>query len=250
MFALPSADNGGKDQNDGYVIPVEEDAATLQVLLQMIYPIDPPPITSFPLAQKLVTACNKYFMSTAKLRLYLRSALNDDQFMKEDPLACYGLLWKLGWEEEAIRASRYTHTFQLTDTSITRKLIEHSEDIEALLHLLRLKDNREEALDNILSLVKANRYYVCSQKGHAPLSINFKDYNQRKAELRQKLKAPYPDAQDVEDFLGFNIPVPRTDQWSSVSPCETCLEGRTARLQAIRSNVITALEAYPQTISG
>ncbi|KAG8918108.1 hypothetical protein FRC00_012863, partial [Tulasnella sp. 408] len=160
MFALPPVTSEGKDQTEVPVIPVEEDAPTLQALLQMIYPIDPPHITSLQLAQKLVTACDKYFISTTKLRLYLRDALNDDKVLKEDPLACYALLWKIGWEEGAIKASRYTHTFQLADSVIAKKLVEQAGDLEALLRLLRMRDSREEGLDDLLSIVKNGSHYV------------------------------------------------------------------------------------------
>ncbi|KAG8889493.1 hypothetical protein FRC00_014492, partial [Tulasnella sp. 408] len=243
MFALPPVSGEGKDQTDIPVIPVEEDSPTLQVLLQIIYPIDPPHITSFPLVQKLVVACDKYFISTAKLRLHLRDVLNDDQFFREDPLACYAFFWKIGWEEEAIKASRYTHTFQLTDSSVAKKLINESGDVEALLQLLRLRDSREEALDDLLSVIKPTFYYVCSTKGHSGLSVVLNDSLRRRMELKQQLKEAYPNTQDVERLLGFRITP------SSLS-CETCAMGRTAHLQAIRTKVITALEAYPQAISG
>ncbi|KAG8895428.1 hypothetical protein FRC01_012368, partial [Tulasnella sp. 417] len=243
MFALPSAGGGGGEQDDIPRIPVQEDAATLQVLLQMIYPIDPPPITSFPLAHKLVTACDKYFVSTSKLRLHLRNAFNDDKFIKEDRLACYALSWKLGWAEEAIKASRHTHTFRLTESSIAKRLIEQSGDIEALLQLLRLKDSREEALDDLLSLVKDNsQYYVCNARGHPALTVRLNDYAKRRTGLKQELNKAYPNPQNVEAFLGFQL----IQSYS----CDTCGDGREARLQAFRSRIIAALEAFPQAIPG
>ncbi|KIO24831.1 hypothetical protein M407DRAFT_97721 [Tulasnella calospora MUT 4182] len=243
MFSLPPAAGGGKDQNDISVIPVGEDASTLQVLLQMIYPVDPPSITSFQLVQKLVAACDKYFISPAKLRLHLRDALNDDQFIKEDPLACYALLWKLGWEEEAIKASRFTHTLELTESSIGKKLVEQSGDMEALFQLLRLKDSREEALDGLLSLVTDITQYPCRAEGRHALSVIVNlDYTERRVGLKQKLKEPYPDAQDVENFLGFTV--------TASAACVMCRELRAARLHTIRVKVIEALTGYPQAISG
>ncbi|KAG8974449.1 hypothetical protein FRC05_007248 [Tulasnella sp. 425] len=243
MFAMPPVADQGKTEIKLPVIPVEEDAETLQALLQMLYPIDPPPIASFSLAQKLVTACDKYFVSNSKLRLHLRDALNDDNFMTEDPLACYSVLWKLGWEPEAIKASRYTHTLELTESSVAKRLVEQSGDIEPLLQLWRMRDSRDGALDGLLSLVKVGSYVVCPQRSHAALSINLNDYGQRRAGLKEKLKLPYPDPYDVEDLLGFQL-LPRANT------CETCREGREARLQAIRAMVGVALEAYPQGIPG
>ncbi|KAG9041275.1 hypothetical protein FS837_012474 [Tulasnella sp. UAMH 9824] len=171
MFALPPVASEGKDQTEIPVVPIEEDAPTLQALLQMIYPIDPPQIASFPLVQRLVIACDKYFISTAKLQLHLRDALNDDHFFEEDPLACYAFFWKLGWEKQAIEASRYMHAFQLTENSIAKMLINKSGDVEALLQLSRSSTYRERhsqvfrhnrSLDLDLPLI-INRDYMSSQ---------------------------------------------------------------------------------------
>ncbi|KAG9023453.1 hypothetical protein FS837_005806, partial [Tulasnella sp. UAMH 9824] len=242
MFALPPVASEPKDQTDVPMIPVEEDAPTLQALLQMIYPMDPPQITSLSLAQKLAVACDKYFISTAKLRLYLRDALNDDRVFKEDPLACYALSWRIGWEEGAIKASRYTHTFQLADSSIAKKLVEQAGDMEALLRLIRMRESREEGIDDLLSIVKNRSHYVCAAGGHGVLLVGLLDYPQRRLALKQRLKEAYTNTQDIENLLGFQV----TQTYYS---CETCMEGREAHLQAIRAKVRTALEAYPQAIS-
>ncbi|KAG9040666.1 hypothetical protein FS837_000321, partial [Tulasnella sp. UAMH 9824] len=90
MFDMPppqsdSTENTKKEDSAPLpVIPVSEDAETLQVMLQMIYPIAPPSIQSITLANKLATACAKYFIHEGKLQLYVRNILNQDKSLKDD----------------------------------------------------------------------------------------------------------------------------------------------------------------------
>ncbi|KIO24822.1 hypothetical protein M407DRAFT_8729 [Tulasnella calospora MUT 4182] len=244
MFEMPSARSDithtTDESNSVPVIPVQEDAETLQALLQLMHPIEPPSVQSLQQAQKLATACDKYFISTVKCGLYLRSLLNEDRFLKEQPLIRYALSWKFGLEQEAIRASRYTHSLNLTDSSLASPLLSRSGDLEAILALWRLRNDREDALDGILSLVKTS-YINCSHHGN--LTIIFGDYLQRKAQLKESLKSPYPKCEKVEEFLGFQIR-------PGNSGCTVCTEGVTARLGAIKALAMEALDKYPQQISG
>ncbi|KAG9023452.1 hypothetical protein FS837_005805, partial [Tulasnella sp. UAMH 9824] len=90
MFDMPppqtdSTENTKKgDSAPLPVITVSEDSETLQVMLQMIYPIAPPSIQSIKLANKLAAACAKYFIHEGKLKLYVRSILNQDKSLKDD----------------------------------------------------------------------------------------------------------------------------------------------------------------------
>ncbi|KAG9031799.1 hypothetical protein FS837_002888 [Tulasnella sp. UAMH 9824] len=248
MFDMPSTPSGTTEEPSPIpVIPVQEDGETLQALLRLMHPIDPPSIKSLQFAQQLVTACDKYFISTAKLRIYLRGILSEEQCLKEEPLTCYGLSWKLGLEQEAIRASRYTHFVDLTDISVANALFSCSGGLEAMLTLWRMRNTREDALEGLLSLVQPRTYGNCSLdrygNGHRSTSIIVGDYIRRRAQLKESLKSPYPKCEKVEDFLVFQIT-------GGASGCSTCTESAELGLKAIKLSVIEALEKYPQQISG
>ncbi|KAG8949858.1 hypothetical protein FRC04_008161 [Tulasnella sp. 424] len=145
MFSIPSRpSDASQPETEVPIIPVEEDAETLQTMLQMLYPIDLPTIKSVSLAGKLVRAFDKYFISMTKLQYYLRSILNLDQVLEKDPLACFAISWKLGLEPEAVKASRYTHDANLSDMAVAEAIVSGSGDLAALVALWDLRYRREE----------------------------------------------------------------------------------------------------------
>ncbi|KAG9041274.1 hypothetical protein FS837_012473 [Tulasnella sp. UAMH 9824] len=228
------------------VVKIEEDAETTQTLLQMLYPIDPPSINSVHLAHKLITAFDKYFISLAKLQFHLRNLLKEDQYIKQDPIFCYSLAWKLGWKEEAVGASRHTHTLDLIDSAVAGPIVSLSGDLEAFLSLLRLRNLREKALDEILSLVQPRKFGICSaDRPHPPAVVVLEDYHKRRAHLVQALKVPNPNCEDIETFLGFTG---GTSSGYALS-CPSCQEGWRARLVVIRASTVAALQRYPQAIT-
>ncbi|KAG8905246.1 hypothetical protein FRC01_008421 [Tulasnella sp. 417] len=244
MFDMPPAPSSTTEESNQAlpVIPVQEDAETLQALLQLMHPIDPPSITSLHLAQKLVTACEKYFISMAKLRIYLRSILTEYEVLKKEPLTCYAIAWKLGLVNEAIIASRYTHFIDLTEISVAKALFSCSGGLEAMLALFRMRSAREDALEGLLSLVKPGPYVGCKSSLHGGSTIIVSDYTGRRAQLKESLKAPYPACESPESLLGFQV-IPGGRE------CSSCAEGVKIQLRAIKTIVIEALARYPQTIS-
>ncbi|KAG8913779.1 hypothetical protein FRC00_001609 [Tulasnella sp. 408] len=185
MFDIPQASNASENQADLPVVPVEEDPESMQTLLQMLYPVEPPPIKSLSLARKLVTACDKYFVNSAKVRLHLKEILSKSQSLEEDPLTCYSLSWRLGLEEEAIAASRYTHSVDLADNAVAQKIVSTSGSLESFARLWDLKFRREQALDQILALATDKRDIACGHHTTTPGSL--KDYSVRKGDLRVAL---------------------------------------------------------------
>ncbi|KAG8961411.1 hypothetical protein FRC00_012309 [Tulasnella sp. 408] len=235
MFDIPSPPSGTTGEPSLIpAIPVQEDAETLQALLQLMHPIDPPSINSLKFAQQLVKACDKYFISTAKLRIYLRDILNEEQCLKEEPLACYGIAWKLGLEKEAILASRFTHSVDLTEISVANALFLCSGGLEAMLALWRMRNAREDGLEELLSVVKPGPYVGCRSKDHGGSAILVDDYTRRRAQLKEALKVPYPKCESPEDFLGFQV---------------LRGEGVKVQLKAIKAMTVEALARYPQAIS-
>lgn len=241
MFDIPQVGHESKDEANIPFIPVEEDPETIQALLRLLYPIEPPPINSLSLARKLVTACDKYFVNTAKVQLHLKGILSDRQSMKENPVACYSLSWKLGMEEEAIAASRYTHSVDLSDNAAAKEIVYQSGNIEALTKLWDLKFRREKILDEILALAEDNKDMACSK--HPTATGSTKKYSARKDTLRAALMVPSPTCSNVETFLGYQAG--RGD-----SSCSACDDRRSLLLAKNRTEVTEALCSYPQAIRG
>ncbi|KAG8906225.1 hypothetical protein FRC00_012742 [Tulasnella sp. 408] len=135
MFALPQP--GGETSSltsELPTIPVEEDAQTLQTFLTMLYPLDPPVVKSYGLAMKLIMSSDM---------------LATPEALRRDPLGVYALAWRLGLEEEAKTASRYTHRIDLRNPAVKQALMTRSGSVEALLALWDMRLQREEQLDII-----------------------------------------------------------------------------------------------------
>ncbi|KAG8949859.1 hypothetical protein FRC04_008162 [Tulasnella sp. 424] len=202
MFSMPSKpSDASKQETEVPIIPVEEDAETLGAMLQILYPIDPPTIESLMLAGKLVQAFDKYFISMTKLQYHLRSTLNLESSLETAPLRCFSISWKLGLEPEAVRASRYTHSSNLSKMAVAEAIISNSGDLAALVALWDLRYRREESLGNFTDLVQPSTNIVC--RIHGQLSVKFSSDRVRRARLKEVLNVPYPTCEDPEHFLGF-----------------------------------------------
>ncbi|KAG9031798.1 hypothetical protein FS837_002887 [Tulasnella sp. UAMH 9824] len=190
MFDIPPVINADDGETSLPIVPVEEDPETIQVLLQMLYPIEPTPINTLSLAKKLVAACDKYFVNPIKMQLYLKNILSDKQALKEDPLGCYALSWRLSLEEEAIAASRYLHHIDISAGNIAQEILSLSGNVDALNRLWDTKLKREQGLDEILALADVDKDMGCSK--HVQTTGTTKKYITRKEALRRSLMVPNP----------------------------------------------------------
>ncbi|KAG8905310.1 hypothetical protein FRC00_013356, partial [Tulasnella sp. 408] len=207
MFDMPSPQSdSGENTKKGDsaplpVIPVSEDAETVQIMLQMIYPIAPPSIQSITLANKLATACAKYFIHEAKLQLYVRNILSQNESLESDAVGCYTLAWRLGMEREAIAASQYLHPLDIGDKIVANRIVTESGDLGALLALWNLRVRIDNALDDLLALAPVHVDMAC---GSHPFSHGTSEgYRKRKEDLRDRMTSPYPVCDDVQAFLDF-----------------------------------------------
>lgn len=242
MFNMPS--DRIKNEADTPIIPLQEDAETLQAMLQILYPIEPPTIKSLLLAEKLVTAFDKYFISTAKLRHHLRGVLSLEESLEKDPLACFAISWKLRLETETMLASRYTHTWNLSNVTLAEAVVSLSGDMGALVALLDLRSRRERELDDLLDLINFNSHFNC--RSHGEVNVSFLRDRERRARLKEALNVPFPICADAEYFLGFKINQPPRYG----VPCTKCHQ-MTKTFRSLTKIVIEgALRSYPQTISG
>lgn len=247
MFDMPSSQSDSTENTRaGYsaplpIIPVTEDAETLQVMLQMIYPITPPSIQSITLAHKLATACDKYFIDTAKVQLHVRAILKQNDSLETDAVGCYTLAWRLGMEQEAITASRYLHPFDIGDRIAAKRIVTESGDLEALLALWDVKVRTDKALDDLLALAPINVDMAC-QSHRWPFGSSGL-YPKRKERLRERMTAPNPVCDDVETFLGFQA-------GSGPPDCSECAKAKSVRLNEAKIAVSAEMKAYPRTING
>lgn len=241
MFDMPPVTHADESEASLPVVPVEEDPETIQVLLQMLYPIEPPPISTLSLAKKLVTACDKYFVNPFKAQLYLKKILSDKQSLKEDPLGCYALSWRLGLEEEAIAASQYLHHVDISDGNVAKEILSRSGNVEALNRLWDLKFRREQGLDEILALANVDKDMACST--HPKATGTTEKYLARKEALRRSLMVPNPVCENAETLLGYKAGKGDKD-------CHNCADRRSFLLDIARLEVTNVLRRYPQTIQG
>ncbi|KAG8940702.1 hypothetical protein FRC00_012849, partial [Tulasnella sp. 408] len=247
MFDMPPAQSDSAentktgDSSPLPIIPVTEDAETLQVMLQMIYPITPPSIQSIMLAHKLATACGKYFIDTAKVQLHVRAILNQNDSLETDPVGCYTLAWRLGMEREAIAASRYLHPFDIGNRTAAKRIVTESGDLEALLALLDVKPRTDKALEDLLALAPIKVDMAC--RAHRLSYGTGGPHSKRIEGLRERMAAPNPVCDDIEEFLGFQA-------GSGPPDCSECAKTKLARLNEAKTTVRAAIKAYPCTIKG
>ncbi|KAJ7072520.1 hypothetical protein C8F01DRAFT_1104252 [Mycena amicta] len=135
MLSLPQG------QKPVEVIYMEEDEATLELLLMMICGMPVPQIDDYDTVDSVLFAAEKYEMlgpiSILRLLVMTPPLLNH-------PFRLYTVACRYGWHDEAQFASTQTLTHSLHDPEI-RPLL-HRLTTEALLNLSALHHNRKEAL--------------------------------------------------------------------------------------------------------
>ncbi|KAG8915468.1 hypothetical protein FRC01_003648 [Tulasnella sp. 417] len=223
------------------VIPVSEDAETIQAMLQMIYPLAPPSIQSITLAHKLATASAKYFIETAKVQLHVRAILSQSSSLEMDAVGCYTLAWRLGMEQEAVAASRYLHSLDLGSKTAAKRIVTESGDLEALLALWDLRVRTDKALDDLLALAPVLADMACCS--HRRSVGTCETHSKRRENLRERMAPPNPVCDNVEAFLEFQA-------GNGPSDCSECAKKKSTRLDEARTAARVAIKAYPRAISG
>lgn len=232
MFGLPG------DQDGKPTIDVEEDAETIYTLLVMLYPMEPPTIASYDLAVKLVVACDKYFVNVLRLRAFLYDVLSSPAALEADPMGVYALCWRLGMEDEAKKASRYTHEIDIKDTQVKSNLIQRSGTINSLLALWDLRLRREVALEDLVKIIGADAV-GCPSHGDSDRHERWADnWLQAKNNTRVFLCRPFPSFANNEWLFDRS-----SEPYNS--RCSSCL----GELSQRGTRAVEALANYPQTIT-
>ncbi|KAG8918162.1 hypothetical protein FRC00_012778 [Tulasnella sp. 408] len=250
MFALPQpGEEASSTTSELPTIPVEEDAQTLQTFLTMLYPLDPPVVQSYDVATKLVRACDKYLISPLRLKSCLRGMLATPEALKRDPLGVYALAWRLGLDEEAKTASRYTHRIDLRNPAVKQDLITRSGGVESLLELWDMRLRREEQVDRIANAAQLGGSMGCDgdrYSNHSGNSSKGRSFGDCKASAKLSLLEPYPEeaccVEKIESFFGWTAGTGARD-------CTNCNLKKDLELRQNASRVLEQLKTYPQTIT-
>lgn len=212
---------------------------TIYTLLVMLYPMEPPVISDYDLACKLVAACDKYFINVFRLRAFLYDVLSSPAASEKDPMGVYALCWRLGRENEAKKASRFTHSIDISNPQMKLDLIQRSGSLNSLLALWDMRLRRETALENLLKVIGVYRIGCSSHLGNYDLQVWTSKWMEMKPQLRTFLARPIPSFAKNEWLFGRSIEA-YNDR------CTSCQQEVSRR----GNQAIEALAKYPQTISG
>ncbi|KAK1234891.1 hypothetical protein PQX77_001899 [Marasmius sp. AFHP31] len=115
-------------KGDLHVIPFQEDADTLRILLWLCYPPLPAPPTpkvpSFEAAARVFEAARKYCVEGVE-RVIMEQLVQT--FLKTEPLRLFAFSWRFGMQDEMKMAARNT----LRDSLLEREYVEELEWISA-----------------------------------------------------------------------------------------------------------------------
>lgn len=247
MFSLPQSSEAFSGEHP--VIPVDEDPETMETLLTMLYPMQPPHVESYDLAIKLVQACDKYFINTPRLATFLHDILRATDPLENNPLGVYALAWRLQMEEEVKIASRYTHRLDLYDQGVVEDLVRRTGSIKAVMALWDLRRRREAALDVVAKLLdlsdvpfRCSSHYNTYTTPSAPSEVIAK-YLKIRSSVQTALHEPYPTCTKLEQFFGQSAP-------QQAYGCENCMQTAARKQREIIDSTTEALKTVPQTISG
>ncbi|KAG8745957.1 hypothetical protein FRC10_006520 [Ceratobasidium sp. 414] len=146
------------------VMDLAEDAETISVLLQYIYPRENPTIRAYKLFEKVLEAARKYELGfiTSDLRASMRSELTDFAYLRAEPLRMYALAVRHDFRGEALVAAKLTigkYAFATRDGAAELLALDIPTG-DAIL-LMRMHMGREAALTCLLLNPDSNlRYFA------------------------------------------------------------------------------------------
>lgn len=217
-------------------IQLSENGETLEFVLQFIYPMPDPKITSFDTLKHLMGTADKYFL--IGMMHSLKELLILPKFVEPQPLRAYALACMHGFYEEAKTISRFCLK---TDILQQEELYEELAMISGrdLLRLIKLHQTRATAITTILNNSTPS---PCSGSGATPgLPLWWTEFRTRaKEELRCR---PLGDTIFQPKFLAVCVSA------AVASGCSQCafnyLSNATqARLDQIRG----LIEVLPDTV--
>ena len=140
MFSLPQPTTGDVALP---IIPITESSDVFEVFLRLIYPLEPPTVTSLQLVGDLFQLAEKYMASSVHTKL--KQILVSPPFLKDDPIWVYALACRANLDTEAelaipftfkidiIRDIPPTHLRMMTTEAYNWLLVAHSARRAALI---------------------------------------------------------------------------------------------------------------------
>jgi len=144
MFSLPQPATGDDTLP---VIPVTESAEVFEIFLRLIYPLEPPAITSLQLVDDLFQLAEKYMANSVHAKL--KHILVSPSFLRDDPIWVYTLACRAGLNAETelaipltfninlVRDIPLTHLRMMTGETHNRLLTSHADRRAELTSIIR-----------------------------------------------------------------------------------------------------------------
>ncbi|KAG8978206.1 hypothetical protein FRB90_008563, partial [Tulasnella sp. 427] len=152
MFSLPHGESATASDEGGFpIIPMDEDAGTIQNILNLLYPTSVLKELSALAAIKLVRAYDKYLIPKDRLRGPLEAVYGSRKKLESYPVELYKIALEFEMTEEAKIASRFTHKISFKDLYLALPL-------ELLEQFMDLRRRREEGLDELVAVLKPLTY--------------------------------------------------------------------------------------------
>ncbi|KAF8648523.1 hypothetical protein AX16_006228 [Volvariella volvacea WC 439] len=166
-------------------IPVAESARTLELLLQFVYPVPDPAVTSLDDLAPVIAAAHKY--DFVAILSSLRRILVTPEFLEKNPARVFAIATRFEFEEEAKLSSRYTLKENLLEAPLNDDL--HHLSAYSYHQLLHLHRRRAVAAQNLLNPPENLKCMQCNGYGYGAFGTPkwWQDFQQRaKEELAQR----------------------------------------------------------------
>ncbi|KAF8803233.1 hypothetical protein BYT27DRAFT_7110308 [Phlegmacium glaucopus] len=239
---LDSTPNPSRNTLDVYEADI-----TLEPLLRLICGLPIPPWKSLSELERLLSLAEKWDMPGPMT--ITRSALSSFRFLHEDPLRCYALARRYGWNEEAKLASTHTLGLDILDP-IHASTIDQmtSKDLIPLLDLHRKRRDKFRDLINSSNLFGAGNSsgpYYCTRCGVTELdNYTWRDY--KNALLLELDRCSLGDTVGIG--MGDTAEWPEAQAcWEAKCPKEGCDGLNYDRLATLRQ-IRVCVELLPFTI--
>src|SRR5882762_7830629 len=121
MFSVPQPSQPPEGDANLSIVPVADHADLFETFLRLIYPIEPPAITSPQTVGRLFQLASKYVASGVYARL--RQILVSPSFLRSDPVWVYAIACHMDLGEETELAISHTYQIDLVQ-DIPRPLLQ------------------------------------------------------------------------------------------------------------------------------
>jgi len=145
MFSLPQPPQPATGDVTLPIVQVTESADVFEVFLQLIYPVEPPPVTSLQLVDDLFQLAEKYTAESVHTKLKQILVPPSSPFLRDDPIWVYALACRANLDAEAelaipltfkidpVQDIPLTHLRMMTTEAYNRLLKAHSARRAALV---------------------------------------------------------------------------------------------------------------------